>query len=72
MANRRAIRRLIALSPIHAGLTYLTWRDLGQRDNAQVRGPKRLWKLASGANPVGAVAYWTVGRRYRSAKAKRS
>lgn len=59
----KRLRTLLALSPLHAALAVVTWRDLNRRDDAEVRGSKRLWRLASSADPVGSIAYWLVGRK---------
>ena len=48
---------------IHLILLKLTWRDLGRRPVAAVRGPKRLWRLAATMNTTGSLAYWLFGRR---------
>ena len=48
---------------IHLILLKLTWRDLGRRPAAAVRGPKRLWRLAATMNTTGSLAYWLFGRR---------
>ena len=47
---------------VHLIVTTLTWRDLAPRTPGQVRGSARLWRVASGLNTLGSVAYWTVGR----------
>ncbi len=39
------------------------WRDLGRRDDDQVRGKKRWWRVAMLANPGNSLAYWALGRR---------
>jgi hypothetical protein len=59
----RQIARLLALSPLHFGLAVATWRDLDRRGAAEVRGSKRFWRLASSANPAGALGYWAFGRK---------
>ncbi len=50
---------------VHVVVTVMTWRDLRGRTDAQVRGPKRLWYLASALNTSGSIAYGLVGRRRR-------
>jgi hypothetical protein len=47
----------------HAAITTLTWRDLRRRPAEQVRGGKRLWRVASAVNTVGSMAYLAVGRK---------
>ena len=41
----------------------LAWRDLGRRTDAQVRGPKNLWRVIVTINPGNSIAYWLLGRR---------
>jgi hypothetical protein len=44
----------------------LTWRDLGKRPAAAVRGKKGMWRIASLLNTSGSVTYWLFGRRSAS------
>ncbi|KUI23940.1 hypothetical protein AU195_08280 [Mycobacterium sp. IS-1496] len=37
--------------------------DLARRPASRVSGPKVLWRLLSVVQPVGPLAYFTVGRR---------
>ncbi|HEY6474808.1 MAG TPA: hypothetical protein VIY26_18075 [Acidimicrobiales bacterium] len=48
---------------IHVIMLSLTWRDLGRRPDAAVRGKKRMWRVASLLNTSGSVTYWLFGRR---------
>ena len=48
----------------HLIITGLTWQDLHQRPVNQVYGNKRMWRIASGLNTVGSLAYLLVGRRH--------
>jgi hypothetical protein len=41
----------------------LAWRDLAQRSDDQVRGPKSLWRVLVTINPGNSIAYWLFGRR---------
>jgi hypothetical protein len=41
----------------------LAWRDLAERSDDQVRGPKNLWRFIVTINPGNSLAYWLVGRR---------
>jgi hypothetical protein len=43
-------------------VTPLVWKDLRHRPPDQVRGSKRMWRLAS-ANLVGSLAYLVIGRK---------
>ena len=48
---------------VHVIVTTFTWRDLARRSPHQIRGNAQLWRVASGLNTLGSVAYWTVGRK---------
>lgn len=48
---------------IHVIMLSMTWRDLSRRPAAAVRGKKRIWRLWSGMNTTGSIAYWLFGRR---------
>ena len=48
---------------VHLIVTTLTWRDLARRSPGQIRGSAQLWRVASGLNTLGSVAYWSVGRK---------
>ncbi len=63
MVQRKDVRRVIPVLVAHAAITALTWRDLRRRPEDQVRGSKRLWRVASAMNTVGSVAYLAVGRK---------
>jgi hypothetical protein len=41
----------------------LAWRDLAQRSDDQIRGPKKLWRVIVTINPGNSIAYWLLGRR---------
>ena len=56
-------RVLLVVLVIHVMLLKLTWLDLRRRPDAAVRGPKGVWRFASGVNTTGSVAYWLFGRR---------
>jgi hypothetical protein len=61
--NEKQKRILIVVLVLHVFLLNLTWRDLRRRPDAAVRGKKRVWRLWSGVNTTGSVAYWLFGRR---------
>jgi len=63
MIQRKDVRRVIPVLVAHAAITALTWRDLRRRPENQVRGSKKLWRVASAMNTVGSVAYLAVGRK---------
>ena len=54
---------LAAVAVVHVTAVGLTWRDLRSRPAEQVRGPKKVWQVASALNTTGSVAYWLFGRR---------
>ena len=47
-------------------LTATALLDLARRPAADVRGPKALWALACIVQPVGPIAYLTLGRSRRA------
>jgi hypothetical protein len=65
MAVKRKPNKLVLaiIGVVHLTAVTLTWRDLRSRPAAQVRGPKRIWQVASALNTSGSVAYWLFGRR---------
>jgi hypothetical protein len=63
MLQQKAVRRILPVLVAHAAITTLTWRDLRRRPEEQVRGSKRLWRVASAVNTVGSLAYLTIGRK---------
>jgi hypothetical protein len=65
MAAQRKPNKLVLaiIAVVHLTAVTLTWRDLRSRPAAQVRGPKRIWQVASALNTSGSVAYWLFGRR---------
>lgn len=61
--TRDDAKRVAAYLPIHLVVTAITWYDISHRPPQGVRGSKRLWQLAAGANTVGSIAYWVFGRK---------
>ena len=61
--DRRDRRMPIVVLAAHTVIAALTWRDINRRDPADLRGPKWLWRLLSGLNTSGALAYLLVGRK---------
>jgi hypothetical protein len=63
MARPKPSPRLIAaLAVAHLVVTTLVWRDLRRRTDDQVRGSKRIWRIASAANMSNSIAYVLIGR----------
>ena len=54
---------VVVLGAVELVLTAMALVDLARRPQAQVRGPKALWVLASVVQPVGPIAYLALGRR---------
>jgi hypothetical protein len=54
---------LVALAILHLIVTAITLRDLSQRQDAQVRGPRWFWRLFVPLQMGNSVLYWLVGRR---------
>lgn len=65
MATTRKPNKLVlaAIAVVHLTAVTLTWRDLRSRPAGQVRGPKKIWQVASALNTAGSAAYWLFGRR---------
>jgi hypothetical protein len=64
VARRRLSPKLIAVLVLaHLVVTTLTWRDLGERSDTQVRGSKRVWRVVTALNMSNSAAYWLFGRR---------
>ena len=65
MATTRKPNKLVlaAIAVVHLTAVALTWRDLRSRPAGQVRGPKKIWQVASALNTTGSAAYWLFGRR---------
>lgn len=57
------LKPLALIIPAHVAVTAFTWRDLRNREPGQVRGSKRFWRLVSGANTLGSLFYFTLGRK---------
>lgn len=54
---------LIALVILHIIVTAFTLRDLRQRSDAQIRGPRWFWRVAAPLQTGNSAAYWLLGRR---------
>ncbi len=62
--NRRRQKQVIATAlVVHVVVATVTWRDIRNRSDDQVRGNKTFWRVASALNTVNSGAYWLVGRR---------
>ena len=54
---------LTAIGLAHVTFATLTWRDIRGRSQDEIRGSKRIWRIATGLNSGASVAYWLAGRR---------
>lgn len=59
----RSVKVILLYLPVHLLVVALTWRDIRRRPADHVRGSKRLWRIASALNTLGAATYWLAGRR---------
>jgi hypothetical protein len=51
---------LVAIGVVSSALAL---RDMARRDDAEVRGPKVLWRVFITINPGNSVFYWVFGRK---------
>lgn len=63
MARRTKLALVATLVAVDLVSAAFTFRDLRGRDESQVRGSKRFWRIATIANPGNSLAYWLFGRR---------
>ena len=65
MAQKSKPNKLVfaVIGVVHLTVMALTWRDLRSRPPGQVRGNKKIWRVASALNTTGSAAYWLFGRR---------
>jgi hypothetical protein len=54
---------LLTLVSVEIALTATALVDLARRPADGVRGPKALWAIGCFVQPVGPIAYLTLGRR---------
>ncbi len=54
---------LVVLVIVHIIVTAITLRDLNQRSDAQVRGPRWFWRVFAPLNAGNSAVYWLIGRR---------
>jgi hypothetical protein len=74
----RAMRRwkpsrplLVALVVLHVIVTTITLRDLSQRTDTQVRGPRLFWRVFTPLQMGNSALYWLVGRRRETEPTRR-
>jgi hypothetical protein len=56
-------RLIAALVVVDLVTAWFTFRDLRRRQDSQIRGSKRFWRIVTIANPGNSLAYWVIGRR---------
>ncbi|MDD2858627.1 MAG: PLD nuclease N-terminal domain-containing protein [Candidatus Nanopelagicales bacterium] len=61
--SRNQQRLIIAAGAVEAVLTTIALVDLARRPKEQIRGSRALWLLGVWVQPVGPIAYLTMGRR---------
>lgn len=62
--NKKQFRLIIAAdATVHVIAAGMTWWDLWNRPETQLRGTPKIWHVASAASIGGSIAYWLVGRR---------
>lgn len=62
LTDRQKTALLVAIS-VELALTATALADLARRPRDLVRGPKALWLLGCLVQPVGPIAYLTIGAR---------
>jgi len=62
LSDRQKTAILVAVS-VELALTATALVDLARRPRDLVRGPKALWALGCFVQPVGPIAYLTIGAR---------
>ncbi len=60
-------RAIVVGAVAEAIVTTVALRDLRRRPPSRVRGPKPLWVLSFVVQPIGPLAYLSVGRRRTTA-----
>jgi hypothetical protein len=60
----------VGLASVEFVLTTKAWLDLAKRPRDQIRGPKAAWLLVSFVQPVGPMAYLTIGRKMKKTATK--
>jgi hypothetical protein len=56
-------RAIVVGGALEAVMTLAALRDLALRRPEEVRGPKLAWVVGFVVQPIGPIAYFTVGRR---------
>lgn len=59
---------ILVAASIEVSLTITSLIDLARRPSAQIRGPKAAWVAGVFVQPVGPIAYLTLGIRHGGSK----
>jgi len=54
---------LAVLVILHVLVTAFTLRDLGQRSDTELRGPRWFWRVFAPLQMGNSAVYWLVGRK---------
>ena len=54
---------IVVLVVLHIIVTAITLKDLSQRSDAQIRGPRWFWRAFTPLQMGNSVVYWLVGRK---------
>jgi hypothetical protein len=63
MSRRQKAVLATIVVPLQVALAVLAWRDMAWRSDADVRGPKRFWRIFVVLNPGNSLLYWLFARR---------
>lgn len=58
--TRRQKLVIAVVVPLEVVSAVFAWRDLSQRDDAEIHGSKRFWRLFMAMNPGNSLLYWLV------------
>ncbi len=61
--RRPSPAQLVGILAVHLVVMSAVWRDIGSRPAEQIRGSKRLWRIATAANSANSVLYLLFGRK---------
>jgi hypothetical protein len=56
-------RQIAILLVAHVAVTAVTWRDLARRTDDEVRGSRRVWRVASALQMGNSLVYWLFARK---------
>jgi hypothetical protein len=62
-ASSSAPARALGQGIVNLALVILAVRDIRQRRDDEIKGNRKIWRLAAFAPPVGPIAYFLFGRK---------